>query len=247
MRRAFGAFMRRFWAKLIAAVVDLLLWVWAAVRLIMDWVGRSTFFEDADSAEGKAVSAFNWLLTTPWYVPAGLASVLTAATIVLLWRSHDRLEVAASEHADAAPERTAKADEAPIVPAQGVNISGSGHVLSIGQTGGVTARTVINQAPAPKLIRLSAVEKNTADGKWEVVLVFAVESPYPVGNLFLGVYCTGIIDMECIPQRTGVSMEGHSGRREGYCFTNLHQAFGTYRLVVRAESRQPVRIEYEFS
>jgi hypothetical protein len=66
-----------------ALAVDLLLWLWAATKFVMDWIGRSTIMEDAEAAQGKLVKSVDWLLQLPWYWPGILATGLTAT---LIWR-----------------------------------------------------------------------------------------------------------------------------------------------------------------
>jgi hypothetical protein len=80
--------LRRFGVTLWMVFVDLLLWAWAIARFVMDWVGRSTFLEDAGSAEQKAMRWLEWLLGTPWPVPAALAALATAFSAFVFWREH---------------------------------------------------------------------------------------------------------------------------------------------------------------
>jgi len=47
----------------------------------MDWVGRSTVLDDSDLLWERLPKMLDWVLNTPWPVPAALAGILTLATI----------------------------------------------------------------------------------------------------------------------------------------------------------------------
>lgn len=61
-----------------------LLFIWTGARLLMDAIGRSTLYEDAQNALSLSERGFNWLFQTPAWVPGILALALT---IFLVWYS----------------------------------------------------------------------------------------------------------------------------------------------------------------
>lgn len=118
-----------------------------------------------------------------------------------------------------------------------------GSVVSINQQGGITAHTV-NQAPSPKLNILS--HSSTAEGAWyKTTVVIEIVAPYPAANLYLEAVSNGIETFDVAPMRTGGFMFGHTGKRAGFCFTNVQQAYGRYTLTVRSRSER-VELRYNF-
>jgi hypothetical protein len=69
-------------AALIGAVV---FWTWAIVRLALDWIGRSTVVDDYNQLVERLPNWLEWLFTTPWWVPSGLATILTVILIWAIW------------------------------------------------------------------------------------------------------------------------------------------------------------------
>jgi hypothetical protein len=65
-------------AKRTVAVLSIaLFWLWAGAKMAMDWIARSTVAESVNQARGLLGRGAEWLLATPWWVPAILASALT--------------------------------------------------------------------------------------------------------------------------------------------------------------------------
>ena len=63
-----------------------LLWLWTVVPKAMDWVGRSTLPEDWEQLMADKLPIWAaWLFSTPWWVPALLATLLTACMIWVSW------------------------------------------------------------------------------------------------------------------------------------------------------------------
>src|SRR5437763_10285323 len=61
-----------------------MLWLWLGAIFVVDWVGRGVVLADLSVPESTATKVFQWLISTPWYVPATLATALTAVAIYLL-------------------------------------------------------------------------------------------------------------------------------------------------------------------
>lgn len=74
--------MRVFLARTAAFVGAILFWVLFLVKLVTDWIGRTTVLDDANQLAERMPVIVGWLLATPWWVPGGLA---TALTVFLLW------------------------------------------------------------------------------------------------------------------------------------------------------------------
>jgi hypothetical protein len=93
--------MRHFIAMLIGWLFNGLLWLWVVVPKAMDWVGRSTLPDDWRQLMDERLPQWaGWLFSTPWWVPALLA---TALTIWLMWASWPRQQNTLSVSADHAP------------------------------------------------------------------------------------------------------------------------------------------------
>lgn len=70
-------------ARIASWLVSIILFVWAAIKLFMDWIGRSTVAEDFAQLRDKLPAMVDWLLQTPWYVPASLAGIVSVFVIWL--------------------------------------------------------------------------------------------------------------------------------------------------------------------
>jgi hypothetical protein len=68
-------------------VLTVLLWTWFLLRLAFDWIGRSTVVDDYNQLVERLPRWAEWLFSTPWYVPASCATVLT---VFLIWLSLPR-------------------------------------------------------------------------------------------------------------------------------------------------------------
>ena len=124
---------------------------------------------------------------------------------------------------------------------------GSNSVVSINQQGGITAGTVNIQTdlPEPKLTLEPIVENQPDGGLYKSEFMMTIESQVAINNLYLEVKAPSITRMEAAPQRSGLSMNGHSGVRDGFAFTNLQNAYGRYRITVY--TRNPERFEIIYS
>jgi hypothetical protein len=124
-----------------------------------------------------------------------------------------------------------------------VNIGGGGNTVTFGQSGG---QNVINQAPKPDLKTLNNDIRQNPDGSQTVLILTEVVAPYPPGSLLIKAAAPHILDLDVIPQRTGMSINGQSGKRDGYAFTTLMSPFGKYMINVRTSKPEAVSVEYEF-
>lgn len=69
-------------------VVTALLWLWFILPKLIDFIGKTTLPEDWQSLMVEKLPAgAAWLFSTPWWVPASLATLLT---IWLMWVSRPR-------------------------------------------------------------------------------------------------------------------------------------------------------------
>lgn len=111
------------------------------------------------------------------------------------------------------------------------NIQSPGSINTIGQTGGVNV--VVNnnlKIPDPK-ISIKLLEKNIErDGKYFSSFLMDIETQVLIPNLYLQANAQSIESFEASAQRSGISMSGNSGKREGFAFVNLQQAYGKYSL-----------------
>ena len=63
--------------------------MWWGARLLLDLIGYSTSPEDFEDITKKLPAAAEWLLSTPWWFPALMA---TALTVFLIWVSWPRAQ-----------------------------------------------------------------------------------------------------------------------------------------------------------
>jgi hypothetical protein len=134
---------------------------------------------------------------------------------------------------------TAQNTTGPIINNQGI--------VTQGQIGNNT----INQAPPPELREVPlprGVEsvKQESDGSYTLRTMVEIVAPYPPGQLQIKASAPGIIDMDVIPQRSGMSQTGPSGVRESFAFTTLMSPFGKYIIAVHLKNPATVNLEYGF-
>lgn len=136
-------------------ITDGLLWLWTLAKISMDWTGRTTLLSDAEGAPRELARMLDWLFTTPWWVPAILATVLTASLIAKQWR----------------PERKEEPVQPAAIAPPSVTMTGAHSVASVNQSGGITAGIVNLGKPKRRLEGslsneiLSKLDRNDA---WEV-------------------------------------------------------------------------------
>jgi len=121
-------------------------------------------------------------------------------------------------------------------------------VTSYNQSGGITAQNVtinnISKIPSPTLQGKVIYLNQPNEGKFRTRIELSLISPYPVGNLYIEVRAQTIEEMDCMPMRAGGWMEGMSGKRDGYAFTNLQNAFGNYEVHVITSKAENLQLIY---
>lgn len=114
-------------------------------------------------------------------------------------------------------------------------------VLSINQSGGITADTVeINKPAVEPRAKLEWVERNKqgVDGKYVSEAVIEVEPPgITVGKLEVQAHAPSVSGVTLISAGAGVSQLGPSGTRDGWAFTSLQNAYG--RILLRVTTDEP--------
>jgi len=116
-------------------------------------------------------------------------------------------------------------------------------VTSIGQRGGITAGVVNIQADEPPRVHVEEIGYRQEDGKHVYEAMLTVETRYPVPQIQLIARADSILGLDVAPQRSGMVMFGHSGKREGWHFTTLQNAYGAYKIRVTTAQPENVRIE----
>ncbi len=72
-------------ARIGALIGAIFFWTWLVVQGVVNWIGRSTVVDDFNLLVERLPGVVGWLYTTPWWVPAGLGSLLTGFLIWLAW------------------------------------------------------------------------------------------------------------------------------------------------------------------
>jgi hypothetical protein len=167
----------------------------------------------------------------PWQLYAGGAALLVTWVSMLMFKyDQERDQVAA----------------APAAPATAPAAAEIHNVTSHNQSGGITAHTV-NQAPKPKIKQGQASQKRNPDGTYTVSCMFEVVSPYPPLSLKIIAAAPGIQSLEVSPHNfVGMYQTGHTGKRDGFCFTSLMHPSGKYTLSVVTAGKANVTLDYEF-
>lgn len=121
---------------------------------------------------------------------------------------------------------------------------GSTIVMSHHQSGGITAGTInVTAAPEPTLSRRTIFENQVTEAGYHTRFELTVQSPYPPGNLYVGVRAPSVRRANLRPQRSGVVLKGQSGTRPGFAFDNLQQPYG--RIFLDVITGEPERLDIE--
>jgi len=145
------------------------------------------------------------------------------------------------------PSAGANVNDKPPTP-QAI-ISGNNNVVSLNQSGGQTAHTIINQAPDPQLHSLGQERRQNQDGTYDNILMIQVVSPYPPAMLNLDIFAPNLVKVDILPQDTNMVMSGPSGMRDGNYFTRITQPIGRYRITVRTSqfiAPRDIRVDYNW-
>lgn len=70
-------------------------------------------------------------------------------------------------------------------------------------------------------------------------------SQHVIPNLYLAAHASSIVEFDVEPQRTGGFITGHSGKREGFWFTNIPNFGGKYLLIVKTKEAEKIKIEFD--
>ena len=115
---------------------------------------------------------------------------------------------------------------------ENISIQGNGNIVTQNQSGGITANNVIvnniSTNPTPVLHIKEILVNQPHEGNFQSRFELSLHTPYPVGNLYIGVRASQIEEMDIMPMRSGMFTSGHSGIRDGYAFDNLQSAYGKY-------------------
>lgn len=85
------------WLRVVASrtaalLVVVILWTWAATKLVVTAIGATTVGEDFNLLLAEKLPKLaDWLFSTPWWVPSLLASALTVFVMWLSWPTHAAL------------------------------------------------------------------------------------------------------------------------------------------------------------
>jgi hypothetical protein len=72
-------------ARAATIVTTILIWTWLATKLLVTLIGATTVTDDYNQFVDRLPAILQWLFSTPWWVPALLATALTIFLIWLAW------------------------------------------------------------------------------------------------------------------------------------------------------------------
>ena len=125
--------------------------------------------------------------------------------------------------------------------AQQAKTSGDNSPITQVQTGQIV--NVIGDL-GPKIQTSEISHSELPDGhRYEAILT--VESQYLVPQIKVTAYADSIQSLDVTPQRGGMQMFGHTGKREAHHFTTIQGASGTYRIRVTTDVAEQVQIDVE--
>ena len=117
-------------------------------------------------------------------------------------------------------------------------------VRSYNQQGGITAGVVNIQGEIQPEISLSNESySETEDGHvYEADL--NIKTQFVIPSLKVSAFAKSIKDFDVVPQRGGLHMTGHAGKRDDHHFTTLQNAAGLYRVKVVTSKAEQVQVDF---
>lgn len=175
----------------------------------------------------------------PWHSAAILVGIYAA--LVVLW-AYASVAVRGYNQTNMDPIKPKPDSDAartsPETPP--VTVNAPGGTVSVNQRGGITAGKVIikTDLPEPELSAHIATDNQLDGGLYKTIIFIDIKTKVTVPNVYLSIAAPSIVSMIVSPLRSGLSMSGHSGVRDGWVFTNLINAYGTYRATVTTKSAE---------
>jgi hypothetical protein len=146
---------------------------------------------------------------------------------------------------------SAQTDESKSAPGSPpVTISGGDNVVSIGQIGGITARTVtINPPMNPELRIIGKTDVDNPDGSRTITVETEVASPITPGLMIIQVGAAGLQQVSIAPPPTnGVAMiQMRNIRRNDNSFSaEIPSPRGKYNISIQTKAQVPIRLNASF-
>jgi hypothetical protein len=76
---------RRGLARAATIIAAIFFWTWLATKIVVTLIGATTVVDDYNQFIERLPEILAWLFSTPWWVPSGLATILTGFLIWLSW------------------------------------------------------------------------------------------------------------------------------------------------------------------
>lgn len=131
------------------------------------------------------------------------------------------------------PDPTRTQQSTTTINQGGTITGGSSNTITNTYNNNVTNFITLTPEAKPNLeLKQPLIANKKVEKGYESAVKFTLTTPYPVGNLYVAVHGKSIQEVSIGPMRTGVFMVGHSGKREGYAFTNIPNAYGDLQLTI---------------
>jgi hypothetical protein len=129
-------------------------------------------------------------------------------------------------------------------------VNGTGTtVTSIGQSGGITAGTYVNQAVLPQLQILSRDSVQNPDESETTIIKTKVVAPVTPGNLHIDVAASGIRHVEIsTPPVDGVAMinMNHMSQGPNSFSADIPSPYGEYTITIQTAAKVPISLNSHF-
>lgn len=113
-----------------------------------------------------------------------------------------------------------------------------------GTNNGTINQNITNEFPEPKFT-LYLVHKNKPTGNlYETVYNLSIDSKAAVKEVYIEAHSSSIKEFEI--GRSGLSTGGHAGKREGYAFDTMINAYGTCSLIVLTSKPDEVQFKINY-
>lgn len=120
-------------------------------------------------------------------------------------------------------------------------------VTSNHQSGGITAHTIVNQAPKPVAKVEHENTKTNSEKNIETHFFVELNTPYAVGRFTICAAAIDIIDMDVRRIGGGTEMWGNYRRTSQFWSVDALNAFGSYSVSVVTPKQTKVELSFDYS
>jgi hypothetical protein len=118
----------------------------------------------------------------------------------------------------------------------------------VNSPGGIQAggNVTITDIPEPKIGIRRLTEPEPFNDQYKTEYLLVIDSKVPIKNLIIKAEAVTIINVDTVPRQAGLHYVGRSGLRDGWAFTSIQNAYGSYTVIVLTKGPETCKLSYAF-